>query len=143
MNQMRAQSVLLGLSVTVVAWFAAFAIEHATRMMFNVYSRFGADLPSWTLLTRDLVRFYLPWLLAAASTVALLWLWRRKSAYYVHACAMVAVTVAFLASFTALSLVMPLMKCSFQWWPEWAYSAPGAGKSGDQTAGADASRECS
>lgn len=138
---MSAKSVLFGLGVVIVAWFAAFAIEHATRMMFGVYTQFGADLPSWTMLARDFVRFYLFWGVAAASTAVLFYLWWRKSAYYLHACTAAAVTVAFLVSFSALALVMPMMKCSFQWWPEWAYSAPST-ESGGSLATTDTSKGC-
>jgi hypothetical protein len=110
--------ILIGAGVVGSAWFAAFAVESATRLMAELFVQFGADLPSPTILTIDAVRSYAPWIVAVASTAAILYFWIRGSAYLLHACAAVAGVVAVLASCATLALALPLMKCGFSW-PDW------------------------
>ena len=70
------------------------------------------------MLTIDAVRSYVPWIVAAVSTAAILYLWMRGSGYLLHACAAVAAVVAVFASCATLALALPLVKCGFSW-PEW------------------------
>jgi hypothetical protein len=118
--------ILIGAGVVASVWFAAFAIEATTRLMASLFVQFGADLPSPTMLTIDAVRNHVPWIVAAASTAAILFLLVRGSGYLLHACAAVAGMVAVLASCATLALALPLMKCGFSW-PDWppamAYSS--------------------
>lgn len=109
---------LFGVGAATCAWFAAFALESATRLMVGMLAKFGADLPAPTLLAINAVQRYVPWIMAAASTLTLVYLGMRASAYFLHACTVVAAVAAVLASFVALALVLPIMKCGIAW-PEW------------------------
>jgi hypothetical protein len=112
---------LLGVGAVISVWFAAFAVESATRLMVRMFSSFGADLPGPSLLTISAVQSYVPWILAAAFTLIILYLGIRGSNYFLHACIVVAAAAAVLTSFVAVSLVLPIMKCGFEW-PEWPAS---------------------
>ncbi len=102
---------LLGLAVAGAAWFAAFAIESGTRLMYSTYYRLGADLPAFSSLTVGAVQAYVPWLVAAVFTAALVIFWRSADAYFLHACAVVACVTAVGASFAAISLALPTRTC--------------------------------
>jgi hypothetical protein len=132
---------LFGVVCVTCAWFAALAVESATRLMTGLFVQLGADLPSPTLLTINAVQGYVPWIVAAASTLIIIYLGMRASAYFLHACTIVAAVAAVLASFAALSLVLPVMKCGFAW-PEWPHQssdttgkAPGTARNQDEMAG--------
>src|SRR6185436_8126533 len=89
-----------------------------------------ADLPLPTRLTIDAVQNYLPWIIAAVSTLIVVQLGLRASAYFVYACTVVAAVAAVLASFVVLALALPMMKCGVAW-PEWPQAVtPPAGMSG-------------
>ena len=121
---------LFGAVAAFCAWFAAFAIEGATRVMAGMFAQFGADLPTPTLLTINAVQSYVPWIMAAASTLIIIYLGLRASAYFLHACTVVAAVAAMQASLVALALVLPIMKCGFEW-PDWPQRAtPSSGTSG-------------
>jgi hypothetical protein len=134
--------ILIGGGAVVSAWFAALAVESATRLMAGLFVQFGADLPTPTIVTIDAVRSYVPWIVAAVSTAAILYLGVRGSGYFLHASAAAAGVVAILVSYAALALALPLMKCGFSW-PEWPAAMTEPGTRGDApgvTPGADASK---
>ena len=113
---------LFGIFATGCAWFAAFAIEASTRLMTGMFAQLGGDLPAPTLLTINAVQSHVPWIIAATSTLIIVYLGMRAGSYFLHACALVAVVAAVLASCVALALVLPLMKCGIAW-PEWPQAA--------------------
>jgi len=115
--------------VVLAAWFAAFAIESAARLMAELFVQFGADLPSPTRLTIDAVQSHVPWIVAAISTVAIGLLWLRGGTYLMHAGAIIAGVVAVLASCAVLALALPLMKCGFSW-PDWPAAMTESGNRG-------------
>jgi hypothetical protein len=112
----------IGAGALTCIWFAALVIELATRLMMRLYINFGADLPGSTLLTIAAVQNYVPWIAVAVSTIVIVFLWKRNSAYFLHASAAIAGTAAVLASFVTLSLVLPTITCGFDW-PEWPTAA--------------------
>lgn len=118
---------LFGVGAATCAWFAAFAIESATRIMASMFTGFGTDLPAQSLLAISAVQSYVPWIIAGASTLIIVYLWMRTSDYFLHACTVVSAVAAVLVSFVALSLVLPMMKCGLEW-PEWP--TPAAQSSG-------------
>ena len=101
---------LFGLGVIAAAWFAALAVDLATRAMMRVLAPFGADLPGPTLLTMSAGRSYVPWIIAAASTLIIGLVWVKASRYFVHACAAVAGLIAVATAFATFSLALPLVK---------------------------------
>jgi hypothetical protein len=113
---------LFGAVAAACVWFTAFTIESAARLMAGLFAQFGADLPLPTRLTIDAVQNYLPWMFAAVSTLLVVYLGVRASAYFVYACIVVAAVTAVLASIVALALVLPIMKCGVAW-PEWPNAA--------------------
>jgi hypothetical protein len=117
--------VLLGAVSVACAWFSALAVESATRLMVGLFAQFGADLPTPTLQTIYAVQIYAPWIVAAVSTLIIFYLGIRASAYFLHACAIVAAIAALFASFVVLSLVLPIIKCGV-FWPEWPHQSSGA-----------------
>jgi hypothetical protein len=109
--------------------------------MMAMYIAYGADLPYPTLFTIDAVRNYVPWIAAAAGTLAVIVLWYMGSRFLLHACTVMGSLFVVMATFAMVSFALPMMKCGFSW-PQWPSASTGPAPAAQGQA-SDVSTKCS
>ena len=120
--------VIYGVGAVAAAWLGALALELLARMMANLYVHFGADLPDPTLLALRAVRTYLPWAIAIAVTLVVVFMVGTAHRYVLHACAVIGTVLAISIAAGGLALALPSVKMCGYFLMEW----PDAVKPADQ-----------